>query len=462
MPANAMPDSVTPADGTVAALLVPAGAPPRTVRIQPDLRTLQRLVAGYIEPVYRDGWHAYLNEEGKLAGLPPNRLATDLLFGDSGSDVVAGDIVVLGDGPGAGEADVPADLVARVLARDYDLTRAAPTEFIAALPALLGFRPADTLLLVTLHDGQFGGAATISLHDLTAEDLRHLVGRATYDNDDDAAIVIVVGGSAGAGALPHTRLVDDTRRMLAGSGLAVAHAAWTPTLTPGASWLDYATGTGGALPQAGARRASVLRIFSGALSLPRRAYLNALLAPSDTDPVARRLDQLDRTRHSASSPKPQPLTRYNRRRLLRDALGAASGNSPIDDQLVIAVATALTDPATLRLAVELSGVTGLSSPRRLWTTLTRQTPVSHRAAPAALLALTAYRHGDGLLARAAHGIALASDHRHPVTRAVADAITIGAAPHELRDIVGRSLVDRAGHGDLTTDLTADITTGGAG
>lgn len=80
--------------------------------IEPDLRTLQKLVGGYIEGVRGDrpGWHAYCNEEGKLRGLPPNEMANDLaaLLGWRGysTDFLVGDVVFLGDAlPGDGEDD---------------------------------------------------------------------------------------------------------------------------------------------------------------------------------------------------------------------------------------------------------------------------------------------------------------------------------------------------------------------
>jgi Domain of unknown function (DUF3846) len=99
---------------------MPADGPPRTQHIGPDhLTALQRLVGGHIEGVSRDGWHAYINDEGKLLDLPVNLLATILLFPDH-SDLICGAAVLLGDGPAGDEADAPAAVVesaATVLAR---------------------------------------------------------------------------------------------------------------------------------------------------------------------------------------------------------------------------------------------------------------------------------------------------------------------------------------------------------
>lgn len=59
-----------------------------------NLETLQKAVGGFIELVYtRDGDEMYLNEEGKIHGLPLNIKATEL-YGNQ-NDVIVGDVVVI-------------------------------------------------------------------------------------------------------------------------------------------------------------------------------------------------------------------------------------------------------------------------------------------------------------------------------------------------------------------------------
>lgn len=62
-----------------------------------SLEMLQARVGGYIEaaPIFDRRLTMYCNEEGKLQGLPVNRLATILL--DHGAhDVIVGDVVLVG------------------------------------------------------------------------------------------------------------------------------------------------------------------------------------------------------------------------------------------------------------------------------------------------------------------------------------------------------------------------------
>lgn len=58
-------------------LIVEPGSYPREAEIGNDLRSMQNVVGGYIEPVappfHQDDAIIVCNEEGKICGLPPNR-----------------------------------------------------------------------------------------------------------------------------------------------------------------------------------------------------------------------------------------------------------------------------------------------------------------------------------------------------------------------------------------------------
>ena len=64
------------------------------------------VVQGYIEGVYLDGATAYVNEEGKLQGLPKNMAATDLAHAHNaiyGDDWIAGNMLIVGNSDDEGE-----------------------------------------------------------------------------------------------------------------------------------------------------------------------------------------------------------------------------------------------------------------------------------------------------------------------------------------------------------------------
>lgn len=59
-----------------------------------QLRTLQKLVGGYIECLYVGDKIMVVNEEGKLRGLPVNKRATEIALKNGINDIIVGDVVL--------------------------------------------------------------------------------------------------------------------------------------------------------------------------------------------------------------------------------------------------------------------------------------------------------------------------------------------------------------------------------
>jgi hypothetical protein len=83
-------------------------------RIEPTVTGIQaHLDDGWLEGIYPHtgtiSWHAYIDEEGKLKGLPINVFGTALArtIGWLADDVLVGPVVFLGDHPEGEESDVP-------------------------------------------------------------------------------------------------------------------------------------------------------------------------------------------------------------------------------------------------------------------------------------------------------------------------------------------------------------------
>ena len=89
------------------AVITPSGM--KVVRELPEVMTYDDMVGvvhGYIEPVYLDGAVAYVNEEGKLEGLPRNERATALAHAHNaiyGDDWIAGNMLITGECDDEGE-----------------------------------------------------------------------------------------------------------------------------------------------------------------------------------------------------------------------------------------------------------------------------------------------------------------------------------------------------------------------
>lgn len=120
--------TATEARAALTALVIPADSsqPARVVTEEIDLAYLQYVVGGLIEPIdltrvltdngpLRVTATVFVNEEGKLAGLPLNSRATDLCafrIGGWECDVVVGDVIVTGQPDDDGEnTGCPAKLI---------------------------------------------------------------------------------------------------------------------------------------------------------------------------------------------------------------------------------------------------------------------------------------------------------------------------------------------------------------
>lgn len=100
------------------AIIFPTDGDPRVEDITPDLATLKELVGGYIEAAPTNGdVTVYVNEEGKINGLPPNTPATFFWWSLApfmkGHDVISGPAVILGPADDEGdETPVPDQVIA--------------------------------------------------------------------------------------------------------------------------------------------------------------------------------------------------------------------------------------------------------------------------------------------------------------------------------------------------------------
>lgn len=106
------------------ALVMPVEGPLEQIVLDGSLEQLQRLVGGYIEAVpiphfVKDAARAtaYINEDGKVTGLPANMRATDFMVPGVNlypGDYIAGPMILLGFDPETGEhAELPLGVAQR-------------------------------------------------------------------------------------------------------------------------------------------------------------------------------------------------------------------------------------------------------------------------------------------------------------------------------------------------------------
>ena len=439
-------DAAAPAPtARVTAVVIPASGPPRAEAITPDLATLQRLVGGTIEVLGRDGWHAYLNDEGKLLGLPVNRLATDVLFTGSGHrDVIVGDVVLLGDHPGGGEASVPADVLDRVLARGPETSDITPAHLVAAVAHLHDEPPTEALILIGLADGRIDATVTSALHRLDDIRLHRMTGELLHP-DITAAVVAIISEHPDEQLPPHRQLANHVRAHLAAYQVDVVQALQTPHLRPGTRWRNCDTGATGALPDLGPDPAVARRwILTGELALPSDRELAARLI---TDPATANRDAAAVIRLSSSRPGDQPAGEGQAAvAALTTAIEDLTGDRfDAGDHDLARMALSLHAGAVRNAALRLTG-DHTPAARQLWTLLVRHTTraAHHRAHPATLLALAAYLEGDARSARMALAVANLTSRANPVTHELLAALRKGMAPVVLRNLLNAALLEQPG------------------
>lgn len=339
-----------------------------------------------------------------------------------------------------------------------------PGELLAALPYLIGFHPRDSLLFIA-----FGGSSGRRIEltqrvDLPAPDDAPAVCRALAANTLRAspagvAVVVVGGEPAVAGGVPFGgppplgELAEAAAEALVGCGVAVQSRTWAAGTGAGAAWACYGDcGCRGAVPDAGETAFAATAVAAGLVAHADRAELEKVVAPTTPGRLRRRARMLTRAVDAAldagldaalGAPPPRAGSGQGSaavapagEHLLEQAVAdAAAGRLHLDDERVVALALALSDPevrdAALARCAEPEA--GLDGAEHLWAALARETPDPEAAEPAALLAACALLRGDGALAGIALDRAEQAWPGHRLTRLLRAVWAAGIPPERVRD-----------------------------
>ncbi|RBY90562.1 DUF4192 domain-containing protein [Blastococcus sp. TF02A-26] len=321
-----------------------------------------------------------------------------------------------------------------------------PGEMAAALPALVGFLPHESVVLVAL--GGAGGRRVVltARADLPAgagsaspvRQLVHAVGAeqptgvllyvVSEAADDQELLAFGPPGEVLTG-LPHRALVHDLVRALAGGDVRVHDAL----LVRGGRWWSYdcprpccAPGAGTPLP-GGVSEVEVAAVAAGAVVETSRGALAERIA---------RVAGLA-TRAGAGRPVGPGLAVEDGWPAVLAALRLCRPGSvePLPDAALTAVVWALTDLAVRDRALGLALGADAAAAEVLWTECTRRAPAPLDAAPATLLATAAWLRGDGAMANVALERALTSRPGYRLAELLADCLAARVHPSELRGLI---------------------------
>ncbi|NEM05574.1 DUF4192 family protein [Geodermatophilus normandii] len=347
-------------------------------------------------------------------------------------------------------------------------------EVAAALPHLLGFHPAESVVLVSLR-GTGGSRVGLTMRaDLpppaAARSLAHtLAGKVATDEPeavllavvsearDTAAVPVLLGAGLlpPAPELPHRDLVHEVVLALDARDVPVREAL----LVRSGRWWDYdcpypccQPGAGTPLP-GGASPLAAAAVAGGAVLAAGREALAARITSSDDDPgaAATATACLSAGREQAA-----------RLRALGRAAVATEGGAAIAaavahcrpgpdtaahrlaDSRLARVLWGLTLPEVRDRALALALGEDAAAAEVLWTECTRRAPVPLDGPPATLLAVSAWLRGDGAMANVALERALAADPGAALPQLLADGLAACLPPSALRALISSTLAQEAG------------------
>lgn len=324
----------------------------------------------------------------------------------------------------------------------------------ATVPHLLGFHPADSLVLVTLTDRDPPGIGVTVRVDLPPPWHVEPAARSLVEPlvvNDVGAVSLVLTGAAredpatpsggwtcpGDDGPPHRPLVTKLSLALADAGIEVLHALWLPRFEAGQTWWCYEDPEcSGQLPDPAATPLAAASVLAGDVTFRDREELAATLEPVPRKALRRTAALLaGRAPDDADDSVPsKPLS------LLLDAMPDADElTAPEAAERVAELIRALW-PADVRTACLTMAIDERApEAERLWTALTKATPPPWRAEPACLLAVSAYARGAGALASMAVAMALEADPDHGFASLLDQALRLGLPRSEVR----RMLADLA-------------------
>jgi len=317
-------------------------------------------------------------------------------------------------------------------------------DLVAAIPYLLGFHPADSLVLVSTHSaGQPGVEFTLRV-DLpptwAVSEMAAELARVVCAQRCDELMLVVVGGAGGppgrGGQPPRAEVVAEVAEACTVAGASVWSEIWVAELAAGAPWRCYGDcGCAGALPDPASTPMAAAAVVAGQVTYADRAELERVVAPGEPSVLRRRAALLNRRIDELSREGADALSSS------REAFAAvehwvdvaAVDRPQLADEDVVRLCLALSDPLVRDAAFGYAFDGRAVAAERLWSTLVSEAPDPESAEAAVLLAHSALMRGDGALAGMALARAQLAWPGHRLSGMVRSALDAGCGPDQLRD-----------------------------
>jgi hypothetical protein len=330
---------------------------------------------------------------------------------------------------------------------DFELNR--PGALIAALPAVLGFVPEKSLVLVSIDGGELGSVLRVDLTPELAGRVGHLAQVAAAAQPEAAVAVIVDADGAGCPVCndEYRDLCVTLTEELSQHNIALWAAHVVDQVACGGRWRCVdGCGSAGAVDDPSASPLAVAAVLDGRRLYARRADLQAIIAIDDPAGRAELGDVIGE--HAASRALARRLD-PDRRRDVEDTMAAAArvaDGQPLCDVELARLGCALTDVVVRDTLYALAVGENAGEAEALWALLSRRLPEPWRVEALVLLAFSAYARGDGPLAGVSLEAALRCEPGHRMAAMLDTALQSGLRPERIRElaVTGYQLAERLG------------------
>ncbi|WP_163698633.1 DUF4192 domain-containing protein [Mycolicibacterium sarraceniae] len=320
---------------------------------------------------------------------------------------------------------------------DFRFTR--PGALIAALPAVLGFVPEESLVLVSLERGEMGAVMRLDLSQALGGDLSHLAELASASGADTMVAVIVDDDGAGCPMCNqnYRDLCDELTAALSAHGMDLCAGHIVDRVEAGGRWhcVD-GCGSAGAVEDPMASPLAAAAVLDGRRLYRRRGDLQAVIAVADENRSAALVPAINdhaELREADWRADPDGCGRRDVEAAIAWG-GWVSDGGTLGDGELAALACALTDVNVRDTLYALAVGTGAAAAEALWALLARTLPDPWRAEALVLLAFSAYARGDGPLAGLSLEAALRGDPDHRMASMLDTALQSVMRPEQIREL----------------------------
>lgn len=323
--------------------------------------------------------------------------------------------------------------------REFRFTR--PGALIAALPAVLGFVPEKSLVLVSLEEGRMGAVMRADLSDDLVDNLGRLAELVDTSGADTVVAVIVDedGALCPMCADGHRELCDGLTAALDDRGVGLYGAHVVDRVEAGGRWhcVD-GCGASGVVEDPTASPLAAAAVLDGRRLYGRRSDLHAVVETTDAERSARLVGPIQAkaaVRGEHWEADPDRRGRRDVEKAIEVASRVLNGVEPSESEFA-EIACSLTDVAVRDTLYALAVGAEAAAAEALWAVLARTLPNPWRVEALVLLAFSAYARGDGPLAGISLEAALRAAPEHRMAGMLDTALQSGMRPEQIRELTG--------------------------